>query len=191
MDPENIDISNINLIKTKNTVNYKKTNDDSTYKKNYGIVNKNNTRISFEIKNIKAPFGIEKYNNQQILNIIINPTKNNEHHNLFITLKNLDDDFCKLDKIQNIAVSNKDILLDLQNKKYYSNLKKNNNDYIIRTHILGTPNIYTMINGKKFPVTTDDIDKKNLNIKIEFGTFWVTDENYGILLYAKDIMLVA
>ncbi len=186
---KNIDISNINLIKTKNTVNYKKTDDNSTYKKNYGIVNKDNERISFEINNIRVPFGIEKYNNQQILNITIDPTKNNEHYNIFTILKNLDDDFCNFDKIKSITVSNKDILLDIQNKKYYSNLKKNNNNYIIRTHILGLPNICTIINGKKFPVTIDDINKKNLNIKIEIGTFWITDENYGILLYAKEITL--
>lgn len=189
MNPINIDISNINLIKTKNAINYKKTDDNSTYKKNYGIINKDNTRISFEINNIKAPFGVEKYNNQQILNIIIDPTKYNEHYNIFTTLKNLDDDLCKFDNIKNIIGSNKDILLDIQNKKYYSNLKNNNNNYIIRTHILGLPNIYTMINGKKFPVTLDDINKKNLNIKIEFGTFWITDDNYGILLYVKEIIV--
>lgn len=191
MDYCDIDISNINLIRTKNTINYKKTNDNINYKKNYGIVNNDNVRLSFEVKNIKIPFGIEKYNKHQILNIIIEPQKYNEHYNIFVMFKNLDENFSNLEKKEfqkNIKI-NEDILSDIHNKIYYSNLKKNNDNYIIRTHILGTPNIYTIVNGKKFHVSMDNINNKIKSLKIEFGTFWITDTNYGILLYTKEIIV--
>lgn len=179
-----IDTSKFYFTKNKYKNIYKKTNAE-IFKKNYPITDINKNRLSFEIKNSKSTFGIEEYNKQKILNIIIDPNKNNEHYNLFVSLKKLEEELSK-SKIKDTEIAN-----EIENKKYYSILKynANNNNYFLRTYILGTPNIYTIINGKKFSVLESDIKNKNINLKLEFGTLWITDNDYGILIYLKDIIL--
>lgn len=179
-----IDISNIHFTKNKYKNNYKKT-ENGIYKINYPIIDKNNNRLSIEIKNCRCPFGIEEYNKHKILNIMIDPKKSNDHFNLITSLKNLENDLSKSN------IQDRDIFKDIENKKYYSILKynPNNDNYFLRTCILGLPNIYTIINEKKFPVLESDIKNKNININLDFGTLWTTDIDYGILLYTKDIII--
>jgi hypothetical protein len=181
---ESIEVSKINFAKATNMKEYRRTY-DGNYKRNFAIIDDNKKRITFNIKNAKTPFGIENYNNQQILNIIIDPKKNNEHHNLVMAVKNLEKN------LNNKNISNEEILSEIKEKKYYSILKYSptNDNYILRTHIIGMPNVYTILNEKKFAVLESDIKNKNLSIEVEIGTFWITNENYGILLYAKDIKI--
>jgi hypothetical protein len=179
---DKIDISEIVFVKTKSSVNYKQQQ-NGNYKKNFLILDKENKKIIFDINNIRSPFGIENYNNQKILNIIIDPNKYNQHHNLFVNLNKLEANF----NDQNF--NDKNIDIDIKDKKYYSLLKynPNNNNYILRTHIIGIPNIYTTINNKKFIVSEDDIKNKNLNAKLEIASMWVTDDQFGFLFYIKEI----
>lgn len=172
----------INFMKSKNLANYKQQQ-NGIYKKNFLIVDNDNKRISFDISNVQTPFGIEFYNNQKILNIIIDPNKNNQHYNLINNLKNLESDFT------NCNIKDKNILTDIHNKKYYSVIKYNsiNNNYTLRTHIIGNPFIYTTINNKKFPVSENDIKNKNLNVKLEIASMWITDNQFGFLIYIKEI----
>jgi hypothetical protein len=183
---DNIEISNFIFLKTKNTKNFKKTNDGTTLKKNYGIVDKNNKKISFELKNVKIPFGVEDYNKDKILNIIIDPKENNDNYNICIFLKNIEDEF------NNYKINDNDILIDTKNKKYHYILKKNptNDTYLLRTHILGIPNIYTSINGINIPIIENDVKNRKVNIKIEIGTLWVTENSFGLLLYSKEIKII-
>lgn len=183
---EQLDTNNFIFMKNKNTKNYKQTKDLITKKKNYNILNENNNKIYFELKNIKIPFGIESYNNQQILNIAINPNNNNDHYNYLTNFKNFENNLINLDIIDN------EILSETKEKKYHCFLKQNADyhNYTIRTHILGSTNIYTLFNGKKFPTRESDIKNKNANILIEIGTFWITDETYGILLNTKEIIII-
>ncbi len=179
---DKIDISEINFVKIKNSINYKQQK-NGKYKKNFLILDNENKKISFEINNIKTPFGIENYNEQKILNIIIDPNKYNQHHNLIININKLESD------LNNKKFTNKIIDIDIKDKKYHSILKynPNNNNYILRTHIIGIPNIYTTINNKKFIVSEDDIKDKNLNVQLEISSMWITDDQFGFLFYAKEM----
>lgn len=180
---ENLSINNINFIKSKNTTSYKKTKQNNTYKKNYGIVNKKNERIVISINNVYIPFGIERYNDRDLINIELNPQKNNQHYNLNVILSEFEKELKNTENLKDNYV-----LRDIEQKNFHSNIKQNNQNFLIRTHIFGTPDIYTNINGKKFPII--DIKKKHANMEIELLTLWITDDNYGILFNIKSVEII-
>ena len=173
------DIKDIQFVLTKNTVSYKKTNNDSVEKKNYGIVNKNNERITFILNNVFIPFGFEIYNKNEILNIELKHKQNNDHHNIYVFLLNLEKN------IKNAIKSNFFVNNDIKSKIFHSTLKEKDNNVLVRSYSFGKKEIFKKINTKKFP--TNDIKGKRVNVEIEIRTLWITCEEYGILYNIKNI----
>jgi hypothetical protein len=150
---------------------------------NYKIINKYNDTIIFTIKNIYIPFGIEKYNDKNLLNLELNPEKYNEHYNANIFLMQLEKELIEKQNIKDINIINA-----IQNKSFFSNVKKNNEKIIIRNYMIGMPDIYMKINNKKFQIF--DCKNKRGNVKIEIFTLWITLDKYGILFNIKEIEIL-
>jgi hypothetical protein len=176
----NISLKNIIFAKTKYTTNYKKVNDTS--KKNYGLTDKKNQKIKIQLNNVFIPFGMELYNSHSILNIKLMPTKYNEHNNIVSSLLQFDSE---LTDVKNFTDT--DIVNDIENKGYYPNIKKDCDDYLLRLHIYGSPEIYATRMQRKFPVAPSDIKGKLANVEIEISTLWVTDNNYGYVWTLKSV----
>jgi len=181
-DTNILSIKTMNFVKTKNTISYKKTNNSDIYKKNYSIINKLGNRPTISIENIVIPFGYELYNKKYILNLKLNIT-NNHHYNILSTILAFENEIANINNY-----TDKDIIQDIEGKEYFHNLKQD--EHFIRTYVIGTPNIYANINGIKTSLTHNDIKKTIANVEIELGTFWITDNNYGILWFIKNIQII-
>jgi hypothetical protein len=166
----------------KNLIFKKTKTDIIEHKKNYVLLGSDGNKITLIIKKCLLPFGYETFNNKYILNIEITPKKDNEHHNIFAQIDTFEKEF-----IEQINIKNKEICEDIEGKGYYPNMRKSKCGYIIRSYIFGNPEIYTMIGNFKNKLTSIDIKNTVSNIELELGTFWITDNNYGIIWYVKKI----
>lgn len=137
-------------------------------KKNYRIRYNGVDKLLYIIKNIYSPFGVEKYNNKDILNLEIE-NNSNYNNNIISLLKELDEyfnDFTKTDQ-------------KFFNLNYISFLKNNgNNKFIIRTHL-----------SKKLKIKAKNNDPKSIifknnsfSIELEFSNVWVYNNSYGLIL---------
>ena len=176
-DLSNIDINYIKFFKTK-----------SKAKTNY-IITYNDKKIKLKIKNCIIPFGVENYNNQSIVNIDINPTRSNSHFNIYKDIKSLEK------YIENICESKycpRDLKKDIDEREYHKNIKKRESGgYLIRTYIIGAPEISKTVNGMEFPLSSTNIKKTISNVELELGILWINNENYGILWYVKKIEVLS
>lgn len=139
-------------------------------------------KVIFEINNVLIPFGYEKFEKQTILNLEIHPNKNNEHYNIYAILNSFEEDLKNKNNI-----SSNELLADIEGKGYYPNLRKSKLGYIIRTHVYGNPEIFTIIGNFKNLLTSNDLKHTKANIKMELGTIWINENNYGILWRIKSI----
>lgn len=165
------------------TIKFKKTKDKLTeHKKNYIMSNWKGEKISIILNNVKIPFGYEKYNSANILNIEIEPKKSNEHTNIYAYIKAFENDFIDQDNIKFEELSK-----EINGKGYYPNMRESKGGYILRAYIFGSPSIYAMIGNFKNLLTSSDIKQTIANIKLELGSLWVNDNNYGFVYYVKEI----
>lgn len=163
MDIKNFDFKQLNLIKAKKSKTEK-----------YIICDKFNKKIHETLDEVYVPFGIEKWNNTQLLNIEINPNKNNKQLNINALLKSYDDIFREQIKLHH----------NVDNKTYYSFLKDSKYGCIMRTHISDYPKITKCsdINSGSdiIKMTSADIVKNNVKITLSLSTLWFTDISYGV-----------
>ena len=147
-------------------------------------------RIALQNLDCSDPFGIEIgenhirkfmriYNKNEILNIELKHKQNNDHHNIYVFLLNLEKN------IKNAIKSNFFVNNDIKSKIFHSTLKEKDNNVLVRSYSFGKKEIFKKINTKKFP--TNDIKGKRVNVEIEIRTLWITCEEYGILYNIKNI----
>jgi hypothetical protein len=154
-------------------IKFKKSSEKSKeYKINY-ILTYNNKKPIIRLENVHIPFGCETYNGKQIINIEINSKK--KHYNEYAIINGFEN---QLANISNYL--DKDVIHYIENKE--SKL-----GHIIRTHVFFTPEIFCNIGGFKSTMTTNDIKNTMTNVDLELGTFWITDNNYGITWTIKKI----
>ena len=140
-------------------------------RKNYAVFNEFWKKITISIPHTHIPFGIESYKGNQIINLEIDETKNNELYNIIRNLEQLNE------KIKNMD----DIPSEFKSKGYYSFMKSSRpNCVILRCH-LKNPRIL----GFK-----DDLTKSNGTAKIEIGSMWSNDNNFGVTLYLTELIAV-
>lgn len=168
--PDSIYFTKVKKSNTKDTIHYLALHKDK--------------KIKFTIKKAKIPFGYEAFNNHTILNIEINPKKNNDHYNIYTTLSNVE----KIIKELPFNKYSSEVLkADLEGKGYYPNMRESTNGYIIRTYVMSPPNIYAKVGNYEMAMTSSDIKNTISTVIIELGIVWITDHNYGILWALKDI----
>lgn len=165
---------------------------DIDQKKIYFFSEKKGYRISYNMSKLKFStpifynhFGIENYNNKEIINIYLD-TSDNEKYNFLTQIQNLENFFDNL--INNTSVS-KDLIKDLNNKIYYHSIKKSLNGNNFRVHLKNT-DIYKMINGKKIILTKKEIVKKKCIFEIELSNLWINDFKYGLIWYVTKIEIM-
>jgi hypothetical protein len=143
--------------------------DKKSFRIRYCGVNK----ILLNIENIYSPFGIEKYNNKDILNLVLS-SETNQNYNNIVLIKELDNYF------KNLHESKK----ELNNLCYTSPIKIiSDNKIQIRTHLA------KKINIKSNNQQNIEIKNKNFNIELEFSSIWKYNQNYGIVLTVNIIDL--
>lgn len=143
--------------------------DKKSFRIRYSGVNK----ILLNIENIYSPFGIEKYNNKDILNLVLSSEINKNYNNI-ILIKEFDNYF------KNLCQTKK----ELNNLCYTSPIKILSDDKIqIRTHLA------KKINIKSNNQNNIEIKNKKFNIELEFSSIWLYNQNYGIVLTVNAIDL--
>jgi hypothetical protein len=172
---KNLSEIDVKYIKFTKTNSKKKTNYVLTY---------NDKKIKLKIKKCIIPFGVENFNNQYVVNIEINPNNSNEHYNMYNNINELES---YLKNIYENKYCPLNLKKDIENRKYYKNIKKRENGYLIRTYIIGTPEIYRTINNMRLDLRLDNIKKTISNVELELGILWINDNEYGILWYLKKI----
>lgn len=153
-------------------------------KETYIILTKDNKKKTITLKNILIPFGIEEYQGKSIINIEINPKKNNNSYNTHCILTTFENSLKTLVEKKDIT---NDLRESLEGKGYYDNMRESKNGYIIRTQTYGTPSVTTNLFGEKMSASISDIKKSVSNVVLELGSLWITDTHYGISWYVKEI----
>ena len=166
-----MDNNNLNFIKMKHSKLDK-----------YVICDNNNKKINMVLEEVYVPFGIEKWNKMFVLNMEINPNKNNTQYNICATMKSYD-------KMLEEKIT-KHFGDNVINKTYYSFLKESKYGYILRSHIHGYPKIYKMINGSDIKLTSADILKENVKATLILSSLWFTDDAYGVTWDIDNIELL-
>lgn len=165
---------------------------DKTEVKSYIIKKKEGGKQTIILKNVNIPFGPEKYNNNTVLNIEIDPKKNNVHHNYHAVISGFEKELANRDNFWD-----KKLLLDTENKGYYPNMRESKEGYILRAYIFTEPEVFSMVSGRDKTVknirnkmSMRDVEKIKGNVEIELGSLWVNDNNYGFIWYVKKIQVL-
>ena len=148
------------------------------HKTNY-IISHNGKKPIVNIEKAYIPFGCEIYEKRQILNIDIDPKK---HYDVYAAINGFEN---QLANIENYT--DKDVIKNIENKGYYKNIRESKMGYIIRSHLFYEPKVFCNINGFTSTMTLNDIKNTVANVELEFGTLWITDNNYGIIWTIKKI----
>lgn len=146
----------------------------------------NEKRVNIKIKKCYLPFGIEKYKNKIILNLEIFPDGNNEHFNIFNLIKDLEHNMREL---PNNEYCPKKLKADIGEREYSKILKKRENSYLVRTHVVKNLDIKKKLGGIEFPLQLSDLTKMFVDVTIELCILWVNETNYGITFHVKSIVV--
>lgn len=175
---------------------------------NYTIHQKDSKKIRMKLCNVYIPFGREEYNDNLVLNVVIN-NKSNYGHNSIVQLKHIAKKFQDLrntyvGKIKyNIESKNFfDFMTKLENTEISDQTKINQendgqqslvtdkpvDEYIIRTYLKHGVHI----THKKLIGNLEinyDLKQKYCDIEIELGSMWINEETnkYGINIYVNSI----
>jgi hypothetical protein len=183
---DNYNLLNMTFIKSKN--NYK------IFIKNF----KQHNKLRIRTPSMFTPFGMEKYNSKDIVNLeFIDYNKNNEMYNFLSTIRQVDKFFINL-KYDNFVSKltndkTKEIVSVLKNKSYISCIRPRGENFnpLLRTHVKKTKKtIQTVFYKGDDIINPTDIQFKMANFTIELGFLWVTDTSYGVVWYLNGGKLV-
>lgn len=145
-------------------------------------------RATYVIYGAYIKFGVERYNNNNILNVYITDS-NNINYNVIITLNRVVNTFTSM--ADNEKYKN---LYSLTNKKFYPFIKEIENNenvkkYNIRLYIKKCITI-SHVNNKN--VSINMLKNKVCNLDIELGALWINNKTnmYGINLYITHITVL-
>lgn len=153
----------------------------------------NGSTIKLKSPKLYIPFGGELYNGKMLLNFELDPEKNNECHNFFAKLSQIDialrdilnentdedDDQCK---IKNIP---QELIDDIKDKEFISCIRNGKNGYILRTHVKNGTTPYS--HNKENHYTFTQIKGTYAYIELELHSVWTSKTSYGYVLYVTDI----
>lgn len=181
------DILDLNLANLK----FKKIK-EKTEVTNYIITNFQDHKHTIILEGVDIPFGVETYEKKSILNIEIDPKKNNKHHNYKAVISGFESELTKKENIKYEKLSK-----DIENKGYYPNIRESKGGYILRCHIFTVPEVFAMVSGKDKTIKNIkdkrsmlDVTKIKANVELELGSLWTNENNYGFLWYVKKIQIL-
>jgi len=128
-----------------------------------------NKKIKFTLNNIVIPFGVEIYNQKEIVNLEIQPI-NNESYNYISIIESIENKVknSKLDMIKN-----KNLIQSIKDSKYGK---------ILRTHLIANPEIFIRSkNDTKINLMKSNLKNSKSNVTISLKGIWIKDESYGLL----------
>jgi len=137
-----------------------------------------NKKIKFTLNNIVIPFGVEIYNQKEIVNLEIQP-KNNESYNYISIIESIENKVknSKLDMIKN-----KNLIQSIKDSKYGK---------ILRTHLAVDPDIFIKTkNDAKINLMKTNLKNSESNVTISLKGIWIKDESYGLLWSLSDCEII-
>ncbi len=146
--------------------------------------NLENDKITFILKDVDIPFGIEQFNGTQICNISINTERNNELYNAISNIKIL----------EKWAEELKSSNVDFEDKKFSCSIQKK----ILRTQ---SKNVVIIKKNKDVDVSIKYMDKlskgsedvkkigKNIDVLIELESIWTHQSEYKFIWILKKIFI--
>lgn len=145
------------------------------------IYDKTKKILEFETPLMLCPFGVENYNYKYVVNLeFFEKDKNNEMYNFYVNILSLD----------------KFIQEKVRKKKQYLSCIKPRNKFnpLLRVYLKKHGRIiqtefYKMNGDKKEMILMSDIKGHKCKAIIETGSIWENDNNYGIILILKEIIV--
>ena len=127
-----------------------------------------NKKIKFNLNNIVIPFGVEIYNQKEIVNIEIQP-KNNESYNYISIIESIEN---KIKNSSLVMIKNKNLITSIKDSKYGK---------ILRTHLIKDPEIYIKSKSDtKINLMKTNLKNSESNVNISLKGIWIKDESYGL-----------
>jgi len=152
---------------------------------NWSILKKtgsSTSRICLTLYGIYIPFGVESYNNNDILNIELK-NNSNYNYNTLVMLKKI------LSTFEYLKTTDKGSKYDINDKECFSFIKELDDDkYNIRLYIKYGAKV--VLKNSIGDVPYSQLKHKRCNIDIEVGSLWTTDKNYGVNIYATLITII-
>lgn len=137
-----------------------------------------NKKIKFTLNNIVIPFGVEIYNQKEIVNLEIQP-KNNETYNYISIIESIEN------KIKNSSldmIKNKNLITSIKDSKYGK---------ILRTHLIKDPEIYIKSKSDtKINLMKTNLKNSESNVNISLKGIWIKDESYGLYWYLSECEII-
>lgn len=143
-------------------------------------------QIKMTLNNVFLPFGTEKYNDKNIINLELEKL-NNTHNNYISIISSIEE-----------KIKNKNIDLDinclqhLTNKIFFPTLKTSKLGYLLRTHLLSSTNIYILKkNNDKLIIDGSNLTNATCDISLLLKGIWITDANYGLYWEIQSIRVAS
>jgi hypothetical protein len=163
----------------------------------------NSKEIGFRTPPLKVNFGIERYLNNDIINIEFSNYKNNNKvYNFYSQIKQIDTFLDKLrwnDYIKTTLDSplSDDFINSIQDKKYLSCIKYRPNkwDPLLRTMLMKTKDtfrtkFYMKDNDKINYIDPYSIKGHYCIFTIKVGNLWISNDKYGLTFYIKSCEVI-
>lgn len=149
----------------------------------------------FTTPSMAIPFGVEKYNYKEIVNLeFTGLNENNSVYNFYSKIKQIDTFMINLSKYENFAeklkfTPSQDLLNKLRGKDYVSCIRQRPGkfDSLLRVHIKKTGKKYTTeivkyVEGQKVYTSLSEIKGKSGKFRLELGSLWITNTKFGLTL---------
>ncbi|ARF09036.1 hypothetical protein Catovirus_1_1086 [Catovirus CTV1] len=151
----------------------------------------NMSRLKISTPEMYIPFGIEMYNNKEILNFTIY-NKDNVTHNFIRYLETIEKVYEQFSGPE-IGKSNlpfvnlpPDFIKDVQKKEFTKTLKPGTNGSMLRTHV---KNVEISDKNNKL-LLSKDIIKKKCKCEIELANVWIYGNKYGLVWHVNKIQIL-
>lgn len=189
---------NLILISQKNSTSYQVFHKDKY---------KNSSKLVFKTPYMRIPFGVESYNNKDIINAeftkyqTYNPMYNFRAKILQLDsfIKNLSNDEDTAMKLLENNRCNLDLIKGINDKQFTGSVKPRPNSYDphFRLHLKKSKHgVYTTsffkIGRNKVVdnINPKDIKGKMAILEIELGTLWTTSTGYGLVWYLNSVQVL-
>ena len=153
-------------------------------------------RVKYTMYNVYLPYGKEEYNDNIILNAIINDS-NNLNYNLLVTLNKISRTFDEINLIdickQKYGINNKQFfsfIKELPSDSDIDHVEQNIKQYSIRLYFkYGAKISHAKYVGE---LSYDQLKGKRCNIDVDLGSMWVNENTmmYGINIYITHITVL-
>lgn len=148
--------------------------------RNYGKY----AKITFNINNASIPFGIENYNNKDMINIELDITKNNDLYNAYSQISQFEAFIKDIIHKQTFYKLPAEFTKTIVDKQFISCVKtRNNNTFHIRTHLKKQGSVIKslFLNKNNDYVNPFDISNLTASFIISADSIWINNESYGIV----------